>query len=241
MKLKGVSVFALLSVLNASCAGSSTRQVNNVPRPPTLLPQVAQVAQTTTPNLGQSCKSGDPHSFCLGIKIVAYADPRTGATTLDSLSAVSDLKRVNTVWSQCEIAFQIDHYSSVNPTTANLAFSTSESDDLNKIRSNFSSDQSLLLVSTGRWDRAGSLGRTPANAWTTMPGAGPYGAIFEEPVATTPNIIAHELGHYLSLTHVSDRTDLMNPIIYPTSSLLTSSQCELARNAITDYWPKMLR
>jgi hypothetical protein len=238
MNFRGVSILALLVVLIESCAGSSMRQVNNVPRPPTLLPQVTQ---GTGPTLGQSCKSEDARSLCLGIKIVAYADPRTGTTTLDSMSAVSDLKRVNTVWSQCEIAFQIDHYSSVNPTTANLAFSTAESDDLNKIRSNFSSDQSLLLVSTGPWDRAGSLGRTPANAWTTMPGAGPYGAILEEPVATTPNIIAHELGHYLSLTHVSDRTDLMNPIIYPTSSLLTSNQCELARNAITDYWPKMLR
>jgi hypothetical protein len=75
-----------------------------------------------------------------------------------------------------------------------------------------------------------------------MPGGGgPFGAILERPVASFANIIAHELGHYLNLYHVSDATDIMNPIIYSSSTKLTSSQCATARSAASFFWSKMYR
>jgi hypothetical protein len=129
----------------------------------------------------------------------------------------------------------------VNPSTQNLAYETANNEDLTSIRAAFTTETSLLVVLTGTWNRTGSLGGTAANAWTAMPGDGPYGAILEQPVADFPNIIAHELGHYMNLPHVSDTSDLMNPIIYPTSGSLTADQCETARSAATSYWSKMLR
>jgi hypothetical protein len=67
------------------------------------------------------------------------------------------------------------------------------------------------------------------NAWTAMPGSSPSGTVIEGRVAAYPEMIAHELGHYLNLEHVKDATDLMNPIIYRTSTRLSPDQCENVR------------
>jgi hypothetical protein len=191
--------------------------------------------------IGPSCHRDGRGRLCLGVKIIAFADPVSGRATLSPDNAVSDLRRVNSLWSQCGIGFQIDRYDVINPTTQNIAFAIANNEELTEIRSSFATDQSLLIVSTGRWNRKGSLGQTAANAWTAMPGSAPYGAIVEQPVITAPNIIAHELGHYLSLPHVSDATDLMNPVIYTTSALLTANQCDQARDTVARYWSKMMR
>jgi hypothetical protein len=74
-----------------------------------------------------------------------------------------------------------------------------------------------------------------------LPGGPPYGAILEQPVGTFPNIVAHELGHYMNLDHVSDTSDLMNPIIYSTSTSIYPSQCNTTRSADNYFWTKMLR
>ena len=54
-------------------------------------------------------------------------------------------------------------------------------------------------------------------------------------------IIAHELGHYLNLLHVSDSSALMNPVIYSSSKSLYSSQCNTARAAANYYWSRAQR
>ncbi|MDR3607523.1 MAG: hypothetical protein P4M08_09095 [Oligoflexia bacterium] len=235
----GIAILATAIAAVGGCAGGTTRPINNVPRPPTLLPRSS--ASRIQPSLGAPCLSDDPDALCLGVKVIAYANPATGIPTLEATDVIRDMQNVNSVWSQCRIGFQVDNYSSVDPARHKLNFDTAESDDLTKIRNNFSTDKSLLLVSTGAWNRHGSLGRTPANAWTAMPGSGLYGAIIEQPVVTTPNMVAHELGHYLNLQHIDDATDLMNPVIYPTSGVLTAEQCDTARSAATTYWSKMLR
>jgi predicted Zn-dependent protease len=69
-----------------------------------------------------------------------------------------------------------------------------------------------------------------ANAWTAMPGQTPSGAVLESRVADNANIIAHEVGHYLSLDHTSDQSNLMNPIIYDNSTTITEQQCQDMRH-----------
>jgi hypothetical protein len=194
----------------------------------------------SAPPIGPACRGG-ANRLCLGVKLVAYTDPISERPALSSEEAVGDFQKINSVWNQCNVGFQIDSYMAVRPSTRNLAYQTANNEDLTTIRAAYATDASLLIVLTGTWNRKGSLGSTAANAWTAMPGDGPYGAILEAPVATYPNIIAHELGHYMNLPHVSDISDLMNSIIYPGSASLTPDQCETARAVATTYWSKMLR
>ena len=97
------------------------------------------------------------------------------------------------------------------------------------------------LVTTGTWDRSGSLGETTANAWTSMPGGGPYGSVLERPVGLNSHLIAHEIGHYMNLVHVSDSGAMMNPIIYSTSNRISATQCKTARSAALYFWAQMIR
>jgi hypothetical protein len=74
-----------------------------------------------------------------------------------------------------------------------------------------------------------------------MPGSGLYGVVLEQKVGNFPNIIAHELGHYLNLYHANERSEVMNAIIYDTSNTITQEQCETARAAVKKWWPNMVR
>lgn len=193
--------------------------------------------------VGDSCATrNDPNHICLGLKYVAYAVPEDNdPATVTERQALEDVQSVNRLWRQCDVAFEISEFDTVDPTEDGLPYDIASYGDLESIRQDFEVANALLVVTTGKWDRSGSLGETSANAWTALPGGAPYGAVLEQPVATFSNIIAHELGHYLNLSHVPDATDLMNPIIYATSSNLTAGQCRTARSAATYFWWRMLR
>jgi hypothetical protein len=180
--------------------------------------------------VGNSCVSKDPNHICLGLKYVVYKNPR-GSPVASEADALKNLAVVNQVHSQCNVAFQVEEYDAVDPVGYGLAFNTANSSELDSIREAFADAKRLLIVTTGAWNRSGTLGTSKANAWTAMPGSGPYGAVFEAPVATYSNIFAHELGHYLNLDHVSDPSDILNPVIYRSSTALTENQCEIERAA----------
>jgi len=190
--------------------------------------------------IGPDCLSDDPDKICLGLKYVVYRDT-TDAAIVSELEAVENLRVVNEIYAQCNVAFQIDEYLAARPADYGLQYQLTNYSELDDARLAFGNGTSLLVVSTGTWNRSGSLGNTGANAWAAMPGGSPYGVVLERPVATYSNIIAHELGHYLNLDHYSSIADLMNPIIYSNSTDLTDAQCTEARRAARYYWPKMLR
>jgi hypothetical protein len=192
------------------------------------------------PAIGDSCHTDDPKRICLGLKYVVYRDS-SGEPVLSAQNAVNNVRAINGIWNQCSIAFQIDHFEAVKPADHDLRYQTANYPELDDIRNAFGDDSTLLIATTGTWDRTGSLGNTGANAWTAMPGGGPYGAVIERPVATFANIIAHELGHYLNLLHVGDTTDIMNAIIYTTSTKLSEKQCSTARAAAAFFWSKAFR
>ncbi|OFZ18671.1 MAG: hypothetical protein A2X94_14280 [Bdellovibrionales bacterium GWB1_55_8] len=190
--------------------------------------------------VGPSCQSDDPNWICLGLKYVVYRE--NGADPIVSeLETLKNLEVINNLWSQCNIGFQVDQYVAAGPGEYKLKFRTANISELDEIREAFNDDTALLVVTTGAWDRTGSLGNSGANAWTAMPGGPPYGAILERPVASFSNIIAHEIGHYLNLLHADDSTFLMNPIIYKRSTRISSADCRRARSAARDFWSKMLR
>ena len=204
---------------------------------PSNLPVPPASAQVST--VGPACVADSSHE-CIGLKYVVYEDS-TGTPVVSQGEAISNIAQVNTLWSQCNIAFQIDQYVSANPTQYGLVFDTANSADLDTIRQDFSDNQSFLVVTTGTWDRTGTLGSTQANAWTNLPGDTIFGSVLEEPVGGFAPIIAHELGHYMNLAHVSDTSNLMNPIIYNTSATIASDQCDGARRAIEYFWTSMKR
>ncbi|MCM2279081.1 MAG: M10 family metallopeptidase domain-containing protein [Oligoflexia bacterium] len=192
------------------------------------------------PVTGESCRNGDPERVCLALRYVVYRDA-AGVPLVSREEAIRNVRQINSVWARCNLGFQIEEYLPVNPESSGLRFRTADYPELDEIREAFGNGQTLLVTTTGSWDRTGGLGDTGANAWTSMPGSGPYGAILERSVGTYANIIAHELGHYLNLLHVNDPADLMNPIIYASSTALYANQCASARKAARTFWQRMLR
>lgn len=191
-------------------------------------------------NLGSRCSKNDKDHICLAIKYVVYRDGN-GQSLVSENDVVDDVSGINDLWNQCNIGFQVDEYDEVMPENFSLNLDPSNLDELPQIRSIFDDDKTLLVVTTGEWNRYGSLGSSAANAWTAMPGDFPFGVILEQSVGTFANIIAHELGHYLNLFHEQSSANLMNPIIYPESTVLSSDQCEVSRTAALSSWQKMLR
>ncbi|MBC7691954.1 MAG: hypothetical protein H7222_09300 [Methylotenera sp.] len=185
------------------------------------------------------CRNADPRNLCLNLKYVTYQDRH--ASGPDHEQVLKALDQANQIWSSCGIEFQLDDYSVIDPVRYRLRSTTTDYQELSRIRRTFADDRHLLIVATSNWNRSGSLGNTWANAWTNLPGDAEQGAIIERRVAHDPNIIAHELGHYLSLDHVSDSEDLMNPLIYSDSTKLTRSQCASARWAAKAFWAKVLQ
>ncbi|MBC7692966.1 MAG: matrixin family metalloprotease [Methylotenera sp.] len=190
--------------------------------------------------VGDTCHSTDSSKLCLALKYTVYTHP-DGTPVVSRSEAIANVQGLNKLWASCNIAFQMDELADVDPVNSGLTFATANNSELDKIRSAYENNSTLLVVTTGNWNRSGSLGSTGANAWTNMPGNYRSGSILEAAVGTFYPIIAHEIGHYLNLDHVSDSSNLMNPVIYGSSTGLTAGQCSAARSAAQSYWKSMLR
>ena len=189
---------------------------------------------------GRADSTGDPYLIDLGLKYVVFKDT-AGIPALSESELQEMISKINSVWGRCHIRFTIDQFLTVQPQDYGLSYQTANFRDLDHIRTTFSDDKTLLTVLTGAWNRGGTLGSSSANAWTSMPGGKPYGIIMEKPVRTNANLLAHELGHYLNLNHLTDAVDLMNPIIYSTSVFISENQCRSARFTALSYWAKAFR
>jgi hypothetical protein len=218
---------------NAGSAGGAAASNLAVPLPPGSPPPAGTPA---TPAVGESCQSGDTNHLCLALHFVAYKDP-TGTPTANAGQAATIIHTMNQLWTQCDIGFEIEKYEAVDPTADSLAYGADAQNQLNQIRTAYEAPANeLLAVTTGPWG-------TTVNAWTNMPGDGIYGAIMEDSIVGYGGgiIYAHEFGHYLGLDHVSDTSNLMNPIIYTTSTAINSGQCQTAKDTVHSFWAAMLR
>lgn len=225
---------------NGITSGDSAQGTDHVDRLPLRLPYGGTPIPGggPEPQIGSSCKSTDLNRYCLSIRYVTYQDSSGNAVVSENL-AISNVQQTNEIWSRCDIGFEIGEYLAIEPVSYGLSFSPSTHDETTTLRNVFATNSMLLLGVTGKW--TGTLGASAANAWTAMPGGPPYGVVLEAPVSAYPNLIAHELGHYLNLGHVSDTSDVMNPVIYTRSTGLTASQCADARAAVGYFWAKMMR
>ncbi|MCM2279461.1 MAG: matrixin family metalloprotease [Oligoflexia bacterium] len=224
-------------------SGSLTQAVGDKPAAPVPAPEATSPAPApdgtgSTAGLGASCRSTDSTRLCLSLKYVVYKDS-SGRPLVSEDDTLKNLEQINSIWSQCGIVFEIGQFLPVTAPDYGLSLNTPTASELGSIRGTFEDATTLLVVTTGTW--SGSLGSGSANAWTTMPGGSPLGVVMEESVGTYPNIIAHELGHYLGLDHVSDTGDVMSPVIYASSTALTDGQCGAARDTAVSNWTRMLR
>lgn len=195
------------------------------------------VGQVPAGGVGPGCQGGD--KTCVALKYVVYNVDGKAAVSPEQVT--ENLGKINANWAQCGIAFQVDKYEAINAEERSLTTNTADHSELDSIRKQLEDDDTLLLVTTGKWNRSGSLGNTGANAWASMPGENLYGVVMESSVGTFGNIIAHELGHYLGLPHASNTSQLMNPVIYDTSTKLTEGECATAHETIAGYWTHMQR
>ncbi|MEO5969631.1 MAG: hypothetical protein ABIQ95_06860 [Bdellovibrionia bacterium] len=202
--------------------------------------KTGQAGSVSGKSIGPTCGSEDEDNLCLALKYVVYKDG-DGEGVVDSDQVIDNLKEINNVWGQCKIGFQIDEFDATAPEDVGFSFDPANDDELFGIRSQYNDESTLLLVTTGDWNRTGTLGNTFANAWTNLPADFPFGVVLEKSVGTFPLIIAHEIGHYLDLLHVDDGSNLLNPIIYPESNVLGEDQCQTARATALSSWKKMLR
>ena len=216
--------------------GTDTQLPSPQTSPPSASPTPTPSASATPlVEVGESC-TGDPSRTCLAVHFVAYQNS-SGTPTASESQAATIIQTMNQIFAQCAIGFQIENYEAVNPNQYGLDYGANSQNQLNQIRRTFDlPSNQLLAVTTGPWG-------TSVNAWTNMPGEGLYGAIMEASIVTYGKgiIYAHEFGHYLGLDHVSNSANLMNPIIYTTSTQLSPSQCQFAQSTLHAYWAEMIR
>ncbi len=157
---------------------------------------------------------------------------------------LQNLTEIDSVWAQCGITFEIEAFPAEDPGSKGLRFNASSTPELDEVRTGFAEASSLLVVTTGTWK--GSLGSGAANAWSTIPSGSWAGSVFEgvvleQPVGAIGNLVAHELGHMLSLDQVSGPRGVMSPMVGPDSLSLTQDQCQLAQATASHYWQSALR
>ncbi len=180
--------------------------------------------------------SAGPHHLTLALKFVEFTRNGIPVMSVDQLKPA--VHQMNTLFMQCGMRLRVEEVQQVDPTHYGLSFNVSAVSAMNSIRAPFDADNALVVVNTGSWDH-NLMG--PANAWTAMPGSNPSGAVLEASVADNGNILAHELGHYLNLDHANDSANLMNPIIYNDSTVITRAQCEQMRRTARTVRARAIR
>ncbi len=183
--------------------------------------------------IGDSCQSDDPERLCIALRYVSYEEDN-GTVVVSRKLAIEQIRQVNALWAQCGIAFQIESYETVNPHGFGLHFGPRSEDETYQIRKRYAQDSSFLVVTTGEWS-------SYAVAWTEPPANETHGAILSGAVAGDPEILGHELGHYMNLDHPVEapkevRSNLMNWRVYTDSHTLTAKQCNAARESVALSW-----
>ncbi len=199
---------------------------------PISIPEADSGNSYKNPSELKTCVNSDINHLCLGVKMVSYLNGNIPVISLKEAQTLTE--SLNTVWSQCNIGFQLEKYEMVDPVSKNLSYNTNWIANGDKVRAAFEEPNTFLIVSVGSLDGS-------TIAVTQMPGYGPFGVLVESLYAKNPFTVGHELGHYMGLYHLNDSSNLMNAYIGSNTSGLSASQCKTARSTNLSNWPQMLR
>ncbi len=188
--------------------------------------------------VADTCRSSDSENYCIAVKYLSFQNSNGTASASQDL-AVQGVRFATQIWSQCKIGFQIQDYGTVDPSEYGLSYGAASQQQTYQIRSQFMENNTFLVVTTGPWP-------TATVAWTEPPGNDTHGVVQESGVADYPQILAHEFGHYMGLSHIADSPNdvadnVMNWRLFSYSTHLTEDQCAKARAAVMEYWWPMLR
>jgi hypothetical protein len=200
-------------------------------------PNTHDDTQDITPERSRQSDVNTPPLIRLAVKYVVYQDA-SGNPVISKKTARKVTDGINQLYKSCNIEFVPEKFEPVQPQKIGLEFNTQSMNELDPIRAQFAEASRLVVINTGDWNH-NSMGS--ANAWTAMPGSIPAGAIIEANAASFAGIVAHELGHYLSLDHINESVNVMNPVIYESSSRFETWQCEEMRKSAYDHWRSMMR
>lgn len=173
----------------------------------------------------------------LALKFVEFFQ-EDGNPALTEKNVHELVAKINPYFQSCKIRFQMEDYRALDSKSYGLSYTIQSAKEMKKLRKPFDDSRYLVVINTQKWDhdKMGS-----PNAWTAMPGEFPSGIVMEAPVASYPGLVAHELGHYLNLNHVSNVKNLMNPIIYKSSEFFTPEQCVEMRKTAFEVRSSALR
>lgn len=157
-----------------------------------------------------------------------------GLLTKEEMTSL--LVRVNEIWSQCSVRFVTRLVENVNARSLGVPYQPKSQDDLSRIAAALNPggfDHAIPLTVAGPWEffdrNTGLFLHGLGWVFTRADGAGieRIGAMIDARKIrwrTHGEIIAHELGHTLSLSHHPDPANVMNG-----DSKLTPEQCTQAR------------
>lgn len=178
----------------------------------------------------------DEPELKLALRIVHFQGEHS-SRVLSAQEARHLIEEVNGFFTSCRVSFVLEQLDSVNAALHGLPERPSSLEELDPIRARLKDSNRLLIVQTGAW--RGTLAK--ANAWTVLPGEGPLGTVMESTYARHARLVAHELAHALDLDHVTDRQNLLHPVLHPDSSALTQEQCTHLRTAALRFHSLALR
>lgn len=105
-----------------------------------------------------TCAEKTDSNYCIALKYVTYKNSK-GTPVVTENEAHENVISINKIWSQCQINFKIDAYLAADPDTYSLTYNTANASELNVIRRTFDDSLTFLVVTTGKWDRSGTLGK----------------------------------------------------------------------------------
>ncbi|MBI3542976.1 MAG: matrixin family metalloprotease [Deltaproteobacteria bacterium] len=241
--LNGFLVVSLLAVSGAALTGCESADDSNPAVSGGHAPGSTQAVGTPdNPSGLPGGATPNGNTMVIGVKYVALRNSAGDAPSPTQDQVVALFQNMSQVWSQCDIQFRVEAYSSPVASADGQPYYPANQSDLEAMRGKYDDHAHALYVRSGTWNRSGDLGNDGSNGFSTIPPSNPEGTVFEQSVQTATLLLAHETGHLIGgLGHLSDSTSLMNHFVSPTNTQLSQWECDDTRAAMRQYHAAWIR